>query len=69
MNQKTSNTLENILPKIHSKLASLIRKMGEPHLFDYTDPIFSELPIRDIAFMQNWNEQTLRDNNREWGIA
>ncbi|MBP9779072.1 peptidoglycan DD-metalloendopeptidase family protein [Candidatus Gracilibacteria bacterium] len=61
--------IENILDKNLSNFTPIIQQMGNPHFFDYTDPIFGELPIRDIAFIQNWNEQTLRDNNREWGIA
>lgn len=69
MTHNTFSSPENILPIIHSNFASLIREMGEPHFFDYTDPIFWELPIRDIAFMQNWNDETLKNNNKQWGIA
>ncbi len=55
--------------KIHPNLTPLIQEMGEPYFFDYTDPIFWELPIRDITFMQSWNEKILNDNSRKWGIA
>lgn len=40
MTHNTFSSPENILPIIHSNFASLIREMGEPHFFDYTDPIF-----------------------------
>lgn len=43
--------------------------LGKPYLFNYTDPIFAELPIRDTVFMQAWNEEILRKNNAKWGIA
>ncbi|MDD2917244.1 MAG: peptidoglycan DD-metalloendopeptidase family protein [Candidatus Gracilibacteria bacterium] len=64
-----SGHIENTVYKNLSNSSILIKQMGEPYFFDYTDPIFSELPIRDIAFMQNWNEKTLRENNKQWGIA
>ncbi len=74
---KEDNTINNIQSNVSGQIentlctnfAPLIQEMGEPYFFDYTDPIFWELPIRDIAFMQNWNETTLRDNNAQWGIA
>jgi hypothetical protein len=39
---------------------------GDPYFFDYTDPIFAELPIRDTSFMQTWNNQVLIKNNKKW---
>lgn len=40
-----------------------------PFLFNYTDPIFSELPIRDTRYMQEWTETLLENNGKKWGIA
>jgi hypothetical protein len=42
---------------------------GDPYFFDYTDPIFSELPIRDTKFMQKWTMKVLEKSGKKWGIA
>lgn len=42
---------------------------GNPYFFNYTDPIFAELPIRDISFMQAWNNQALAESGKKWWIA
>jgi peptidoglycan LD-endopeptidase LytH len=43
--------------------------LGTPFFFDYTDPIFSELPIRDTVFMQEWTMRVLEKSGKRWGIA
>jgi murein DD-endopeptidase MepM/ murein hydrolase activator NlpD len=41
----------------------------DPFFFDYTDPLFSQLPVRDTLFMQKWTEDTLKKNGKKWWIA
>lgn len=41
----------------------------DPLFFNYTDPIFAELPVRDTLFMQKWTEDILNKNGKKWGIA
>lgn len=50
-------------------ISPILRDMWDPYFFDYTDKIFAQLPIRDIDFMQSWNEKTLQDHQKKWGIA
>lgn len=44
-------------------------KLGDPLIFDYTDTIFWELPVRDMVFMQKWTQDFLEKNEKKWGIA
>lgn len=44
-------------------------ELGEPLVFDYTDAIFGEMPVRDMDFMQNWTMDFLQKNEKKWWIA
>lgn len=52
--------------ELHSFIA---HGMWSPHIFDYTDPIFAELPIRDAVYMQQWTMSTLEQSGKKWWIA
>ena len=39
---------------------------GDPYFFDYTDPIFAELPIRDTQYMQQWTMDVLEKSGKKW---
>ncbi len=43
--------------------------MWSPLFFDYTDPIFAELPIRDTQYMQRWTMGVLEKSGKKWWIA
>lgn len=54
-----SMKIQSILPK----------EIWSPFIFDYTDPIFGELPIRDTQYMQQWTMDVLEKSGKKWWIA
>lgn len=68
INQATQYPV-SVLKQTSQIIPILPSSMWSPLIFDYTDPIFSELPIRDTVFMQEWTMKTLEEAGKKWWIA